>query len=498
MPWSDEQLAFARAWSAALLAFGKVAFVRGTITDVVAWTDPVQFENPRKSYMSLSVALVGDGMKVARTFGYLRADGGGEVDLGAVSGPVAFAARKILMAKEMAQDIGRDQVSLPDLLSRLEGQAAYEFCDAHGIEMPFDETTARLLIEPGYPWPEDDRPGIAYFSAKQQKMIRPERPGWLIQVEDRDNPGKTKLGVNPCAVFPVEPQRRQWNLWGRAGKQDLIVAHSMTLLPTRDTPAFPFLGPKSHKDTDTAISSIRACGGLLFPSLSVGALPASNFGPITLVGHLGLALDGLKPYGSSKDATSWVYPHDAWTVSTGDLMREVAVQLFDELHGHESYIYGRNIWALGPPAELFSSPHGLKDFLEGRQNDGSTPIRTVRELVTAVKKRGAVFKRGMSREEFEAADEAVSGTIDKYFYCEAKARRVISLDEFPFMVGPEALAEKMRSFANGVGYKGKIVTLRDPFMVDDDMADDRDHRLFQWSWLVADAVKKLGDPLELR
>ena len=85
MPWSDEQLAFARAWSAALLAFGKVAFVRGTITDVVAWTDPVQFENPRKSYMSLSVALVGDGMKVARAFGYLRADGGGEVDLGAVS-----------------------------------------------------------------------------------------------------------------------------------------------------------------------------------------------------------------------------------------------------------------------------------------------------------------------------------------------------------------------------------------------------------------------------
>jgi len=34
MAWTPEQLTFARAWTAALLAFGKVAFVRGTVTDV--------------------------------------------------------------------------------------------------------------------------------------------------------------------------------------------------------------------------------------------------------------------------------------------------------------------------------------------------------------------------------------------------------------------------------------------------------------------------------
>lgn len=485
MAWTSEQLAFARAWSAALLAFGKAAFVRGTIVDVVAWTDPGEFERPSKSYTSLRVALVGDGMKVSRAFGYFSAEGGEDVDLGTAPGPISYAAAKILGAKEMARDVGRDKISLPDLLARLEGQAAHEFCDAHGIEMPFTETAMRLIIEPGYPWPEDDRPGLVYWSAKQGKLIKAERPGWLIQIEDRDRPGKTRLGVNPCLVFPAEPQKRSWPLWGLAGKQDLIVAHSMTLLATSDAPSFPFMGPKFHKQVDTAIANVRACGGLLFPSLSVGTIPASNFGPITLVGHVGLALDGLRPLRErGQDRTSWVYAHDAWTVTTGDMMGVVAGRLFDELHGHEDYTYGYNIWAVGPPAELFGGP-----------SEGSTPLNTVRELVTAAKRRGATFKRGMTREAFDAANEAVAGTVDKYAYCEAKARRVISLDEFPAMIGPDELRDQMRAFAKGTGYKGKIVTLEDPFGVTDDLAEDRDYRLFQWAWLVADAIKKLGEPL---
>lgn len=489
MAWSPAQLAFARAWSAALLAFGKAAFVRGTITDVVAWTDPGEFERPNKNYTSLRVALVGDGVKVSRAFGYFSAAGDRDLDTGAAPGPVAYAAKRLLGAPEMARDVDRYRISLSDLLSRLEGQASHEFCDAHGIEMPFTETSMRLLVEPGYPWPSDDRPGLVYWSAKKEKLIAPERPAWLILVEDREKVGKTKLGVNPCAVFPPEPQRRTWPLWGRAGKQDVIVAHSMTLLETPDAPAFPFLGSKFHKHADTAIASVRGCGGLLFPSLSIGVVPASNFGPITLVGHLGLVLDGLKPYKErGHDATSWVYAHDAWTVSTGELMREVAEKLFDELHGNEDFMYGYNIWALGPPAELFGGP-----------SEGSSPLRTVRDLVTAVKRRGVPFRRGMSREAFGAANEAVAGTVDKYSYCEAKARRTISLDEFPFMIGPDELGEQMRTFAKGTGYKGKIVTLEDPFnVVKEDLADDRDYRLFQWSWLVADAIKKLGEPMEIR
>ncbi len=483
MNWSPEQTAFVRMWSAVLLAFGKAAFVRGTISDVVAWSE----EGGPRDYSMLRVAFVGDGMKVAREFGYLSAEEGENLNLGA-TGPISYVAARLLGAKDMARDLGRDRIALADLLDRLSGQAVYEFCDAHGIEMPFTETSMRLIVEPGYPWPENDRPGLVYWSAKKQKLIKPERPAWLIPVEDRDAPGKTKLGVNPCLVFPPEKRDRTWPLWGRSGKQDLIVAHSMTLLATPDAPSFPFLGQKSYKQIDTAIENIRSCGGLLFPSLSVGEIPASNFGPITLVGHLGLVLDGLKPFKERRtDITSWVYEHDAWTVSTGELMRDVAVRLFDELHGHEDYVYGHNIWAIGPPSEWFGGP-----------TQGSTPLRTVSELVRAAKRRGSTFKRGMSREAFIAANEAVAGTADKYAYCESKGRRVISLDEFPVLVAPNTLADQVRTFTRGVGYSGEVVLLSDEFeVVSNDMSDDRDYRLFQWSWLVADAVKRLAKPMEI-
>jgi hypothetical protein len=90
----------------------------------------------------------------------------------------------------------------------------------------------------------------------------------------------------------------------------------------------------------------------------------------------------------------------------------------------------------------------------------------------------------------------VAGTVDKYAYCEAKARRVIALDEFPFMIGPVTLKDQMRAFAKGVGYKGKIITLPDTYdIVANDLSEKREYAMFQWSWLVADAIKKLGEPL---
>jgi hypothetical protein len=479
--WADDEARFARDWTAALLTFGRAAFARGTISDVVAWTPPGE----TKSYRSLHVALVGDALKIAREFGYLHAPDE-DIDMGAPARGIAYHIRGILRAPHTAEGIRYDsKIQLSDLLDRLGGQAAGEFA-----EHPFDETHVRLIIEPGYPWPLNDAPGLVYWSAKSQKMVEPERPGWLIRVEDRDEPSKTKLGVNPCLVFPPEPRDREWPLWGRAGKQDMIVTHSMSLLASKTDAAFPFLGtPGSHsyKQTNVAAANIRACGGLLFPSLAVGPIPASNFGPISLVGHLGLILDGLTPFGRWASGTSWTYEHDAWTVNTSELMRDVSVRLFDELHGHEDFIYGYHIWTLGPPAELMGGP-----------SEGSSALRSFSKLATAMKRRSATFKRKMTEEQFAAANEKVAGTVDKYAYCEAKARRVITLSEFPYLVGPESLRERIESFARDVGYPGEVVLIHDSLGVADDMAPDRDYRLFQWSWIVADAIKKLAPPTDLR
>ena len=113
-------------------------------------------------------------------------------------------------------------------------------------------------------------------------------------------------------------------------------------------------------------------------------------------------------------------------------------------------------------------------------------------------RRSRSFKRHFSREEFELVNDGVAGTVDKYIYCESKARRVISLDEFPFMVGPDTLADQMAAFAKGVGYRGKIVLVPDSIgVVEHENTDEREYVMFQWSWLVADAIKKLGEPLEI-
>lgn len=475
--WTQEQFEFVRSWTEALLAFGRDAFVRGTVTDVVAWEG-----QETSSYDSFHFALVGDAIKLATAFGYtVTGDESDEqINSGARTGPISSAARRHLRAKRMAEDLGHDRIVLSDFMDRLTGQAIHEFARD---EMPFTEAHGAWILNPGHPWPEDDAQPFVYWSAKKKALVSPERPGWLIEVEDEsEGPAKMVLGVNPCLVFPAQPRTEDWPVWARAKGTDIIVAHSM-LLPA-DTRSAHLPASYRYQELTPAIEGVRSCGGLLFPSLSYGPLPASNFGPLTLVGHMGLVLDGLRPYKKrGVDPAAWVYEHDAWTIKTRELMTGVAKRIFSEMHGHEDYVYGHNLWTLGPPAELFGGP-----------SQGSRPIRTVAQLVAVAKRRGRVFDRSMTREEFEETNERVSGTVDKYAYGEAKGRRVISLDEFPFFIGPEHQRRQMEAFASGVGYRGKLVTLDDPVGISENSTD---YEMFRWSCIVADAVKRLAPPMEI-
>jgi len=477
MTWSEEQTAFVHAWTEALLAFGKAAFPRGTVTDVVAWEGETTMK-----YSSFHFALVGDAAKLAAVFGYSLTGDESDEDImaGARTGPIASATRQHLRAKSTAEGFGHDrQVGIPDFFGRLCGQAIYEFAND---EMPFDEVHGAWILDPGYPWPENDRQPFSYWSAKKARMISPERPAWLIQVEDdSENPPKTALGINPCLVFPAEPQRQEWPLWARAKGTDIVVAHSMSL-PVSHGANLP--ASYRYQELNYAIEGVRTCGGLLFPSISYGPTPAANFGAFTLVGHMGLVLDGLKPYKKrGVDPACWVYEHDAWTIKTRELMTDVAIRLFGEMHGHEDYLYGHNFWTLGPPAEIFSGPAG-----------GSRPIKTAAQLAAVARRRGQIFNRNMSEQEFDAANTRVAGTLDKYAYGEAKGRRVISLDEFPFFIGPKQQRAEMEAFANGVGYRGSIVTIDDPVGIADGVSD---YIGYQWACLVADVIKKLGKPMDI-
>ena len=452
-PWTPEQTAFVHSWTEGLLTLGRSAFIRGTVSDVVAWQE--------KNSAKLHVAFVGDPLKWATEFGYLSEE------IGSQRGSAYAYWIQNVFGVDLRREIDRD-IQLADFLSRLEGQVSW-----YSGSRPFDDLAMNLLFSPGYPWPsdDDDSKGFSYWSAKAQKWITPERPPWLL-----DKPSDTtdySPKVNPCAVFPVVEQQESWPLWGRSSRKagkggdcgDLLVCHATTL----------------KKDSGALV---HQCGGFLFPSISVGCTPASNFGPITFVGHLGLVLEGLKP-NKSKNPSCWVYDTDAWTVQTPEITGWISERLFEELHGHQDFSTGRNFWILGPP----------KDVLTGRRDEGYTPLESVKALVKAVRSRGAVFPPGMTREEFEVKSKSLQGTDEQYYYCEAKGRRVISLDEFPALIAPDSYAKVVSAFVKETGYAGRVVLLPDTLNLAEDERDE--YKKYQWSWIVAQEIRSLAPGVEV-
>lgn len=473
---ADAQDAFMVAAATGLFEFGK-SFGRGVFSDVAAWVDG------HGDYVRLELAFIGNAEKVSRIFKF--GVGLGEDEDPGASG--AWLSVQISRALKIKDEAFRHErfVVLAEFLQRLEGITIYDIAERDGIEMPFSEASVTFIAEPGYPWPMDfAAPGpFPYWSAKKRSWVEAERPGWLIKLQPTSGTEagtEERVGVNPCVVFPPDDTRTREGgpCVGDLAGMPLFVTHSMTLLQRDKQVGF-------HKELQAAIEGIRGCGGLLFPSLAVGPLPASNFGPITLVGRLELALAGLKPYRKRGRRPSWVFATDAWTETTSQLMNAVAARLFREFHGHEDYIYGRHMWALGPPAEGLGSAH----------DEDVIALETTRQLSKALKERMKRFKPDLTFEGFEQLMAEVSG-FHKYAYCEAKGREVVSLDEFPYLMAPESMREPVDTFVRGVGYNGRVVFIYDGLSFGRS-GEHLDFDLYQWSWKVAQAIAGLETPVRV-
>lgn len=453
-------------------AFWRLAqrvFARGTMTDVVYWVNSNGYAR---------IAFVGDPLKMASTFGLL--DGVGETSpyLGGQIGRAIRSEMGVpLTQHELLYDWENQVVGLGDLLDRLSGQTAWQWVEAHQAPIGDEGVRVGFIPEPGYPWPAE---GNRYWSAKQRKWLPSKEPGWLIQVESRDEPGVMVPGVNPCVVFPPDETKTKPGgpICGELNGAPLMVTHAMQLLDPDEHGA-------RHKVLDTAIAGIKGCGGLLFPSLAVGPIPATNFGPIVLVAHLELVLDSLLPYRRHKRRRPcWVYGTDAWTATTSGLLRETALELFDELHGDDHWI-GRHISTLGLPASTSGSLFAHQDI---------EPLKNTKQLASSLKKHMRGWSSEMDFDDFmEKATEATGD--DRYAYVEAKAREVVRLEEFPFLIAPKHLKPVVAQFVKGVGYKGKVILLDMDALAEWDAepmeTDERNWYLYQWAWQVSDAVRGL-------
>lgn len=450
-------------------------FTRGTFTDIYAWTETGGSSSP---WSRLNIAFVGNPVKVSALFGMLGDEGISNLRADWVS----HAVRQALGVKESGFEYEHD-ISLGDFLDRLGGQTLY---DVPGADA-FTENSCVFIPEPGYPWAEDDKP-IAYWSAKKRKWITPKRPAWLVEIALDQNTKQQlsrhsdrALGVNPCVVFPPDETKTApgGHVYGEVTQgsyrgTSIMVAHSMSL-PEAEVDS----DRRFHKTIDTAIANINARGGLLFPSLSVGPIPASNFGPVSLIAHLELVLAALKPYKKRNRNPAWVYDTDSWTVGTSELMTVIAAQLFSELHGHEDWSHGRHMWVLGPPSEFHGGPRG-----------DQTPISSMGPLLKGIRQRMKRFEPDMDEVDYLRLEEELAGTDEKYAYCEAKTREVVRLDEFPLLIAPDSYADRVERFVKGVKYKGDVVLLPDEeqeVLTAEETGNG--YLMYLWAWRVAEAVK---------
>lgn len=474
---SEEQQAGLQGLADITLSIGRDLFARGTVRDAVAW------EDARLGIWR--VAWIVDPKRMERM---------GVVQDGSLPmrGPYVARIMKQYGMKGTSFEWEREMV-MGDFLERV----ANELLD---LIPEGEEIRVTIIPEPGYPWPAEDD---VYYSARKGRWEPSERPSWLLP----DNVVMPEMavdspGVDLCRLFPeedVRPMGAEAARYGRKPDDYFLVTHAMGTIEgvTR------FGTMEGIAGWEENASFVQKCGGLLFPSMAVGAFPAANFGVGILVADVGLVLNSLKPYRKRGDRSQVrVYNTDAWSGRTQYFFQEAAVAAFQQLHGLSDYIYHHdlNVWPLGAPRSLVA--FGTVDVEE---------IERVPQLKRELRDRFRTWYRGMEPEAIEAIEDQVALTPARYPYLEAKVNGVMPLSDFPMAVVARQQEEGFRHFLKLTGFVGELLVVDVPAEVYEvmdagwapsDLSFERRKAIQSWAWMeygwnVADAIRQAGRETEV-
>lgn len=448
-----------------LYAVGKDLFPRGWVRDAVAWLDTAPDTRGRLHRgdppAEPRFAWVMPPDKLART---LRSEDGFEM-------PVT--------GRQVAQAVRRHGGS-PGIFEYEYGMVAGDFLDRVPSAFPkwpadtLDEhgypPSARMtfVAEPGYPWPTEQ-----YYSARSGRWLRPTRPEWLLP--DRIvNTSVDSYGVDLCRLFKPEHGHELDAVLGRYGRKPsdvFMVTHAMGAN----------VSPQAWAERTRGV---ERCGGLLFPSLAVGPIPATNFGPCVLIADVGVVVNSLKPFRSrGVSSLVHVFDTDAWSGRTADFLSDAAVSAFEQLHGHADYVYifDTNVWSLGPPREAFVGPE-VADRL-----DRAAQLK--RELAT----RFRLWRRDLEPEEIERMQDTIALTKARYGYLEAKVAGVLPIRAFPVAVAPRGRSGEFERFLDATGFEGDFLEVELPDELWQLMQMEGSTRTWadlQYGWHILDVVRE--------
>lgn len=457
-----------------LYAIGRELFTRGTVKDAVVWESPY-------------------GLRAGWVMDARRMRNAGIDHEGHVPFSGAYAAQVLNRHGLRGETLKYErEMVMGDFLPRISNDL-YDVSEEEPV-------TVTVIPEPGYPWPA---PG-GYYSAKLGRMVRSDRPGWLYPeniVDEGHNVDSP--GINLCKMFDEPLDYEMGAEVGRYGtKPDdfFIVTHAMGTIEGMTR----FGTVEGVAGWEENAQKVMECGGLLFPSMAIGPIPATNFGVGVLVADLGVVLKSLKPYLKRGEAPpSAVYSSDAWSGRTGNFLADSAVAAFEQMHGLSDYVYysDQNIWPLGAPrAWAIAGPGSLAEELY-----------KVTTLKKELKERFRVWTRGRTPEEVEEIIEAVALTKARYGYMEAKVNGIMRMSEFPMAAIPPQQEEGFRRFLDMTGFEGELLVVELPDELLQVMRPDwsppgidfdKRQAIQTWAnmeygWHVGDAIREHGRELKL-
>lgn len=334
-----------------------------------------------------------------------------------------------------------------------------------------EQVSVTMMPAEGTPWSQYASP-TEFYSAKTRKLHRTRKPKWLTTVIERGPDGDRELyGADFCQLAPHVSDCSGNGTVGsfNTGKPlFFVVSHTLDIA-------------KNTRITMDNARSIKRCGGLLFPSLAAGSVPATNFGSLVLVADVAMILASLRPY--KKGRGKWpiaVYETDAWTATTGNFLGAGSVQYQQELTGSPdlNWTYVDDFWSLGPP---------LAGLLSG--SGDARLISSTKKLRTVLTRRAKAYPRELDLAGLARVREQHSNDEMKYAYVEAKSNGIVPMSCFPVAVCPSSQRSESAKFLRAAGWRGKLLTIG--FDPEIDLVSRDSH--WDYAWLARDAIMNQAD-----
>lgn len=335
-----------------------------------------------------------------------------------------------------------------------------------------------LMPTEGAPWNVGDT-CTPYYSAKKRKMLCGKPPGGTISVEVDASFRSGEMerrenvpGIDFCTIADRIDETEGGIVGTTTGDDTFLLTHSFNL-----DPKYNVGSPKE------AAAAIVRCGGMLYPSLALSDVPASNFGTCCLVARLPVALRMLKPY-KARSRGAWpvtIYHTDAWTETTRNFVSNASATLFEQLTGLWEPFSNGHMMMLGPMSRDYAGPANAKI------------ISSVSQLRSTLKKKRNRWKRSMTVAQIEAASDM---SDLRYPYLEVKVNGILGIpNTFPIAVCPTYLKSRTQEFLKAIGFNGRLLTIPIAGEFKDILRQDKSVSIYetaraQWdyAWMVRDAV----------